>query len=123
MKGKGRGCAPWGPPGWSPNRSILLNWQRAFGASSVQSGRVKAMTDGREWDIDALRAAARTDFAARLPLRIEEIERLAGEGQWVEARREIHKLRGSAATWGFAGTGAVAGFPQDLRLRDRGPPV
>ncbi len=80
------------------------------------------MTDGREWDIDALRAAARTDFAARLPLRIEEIERLAVEGQWVEARREIHKLRGSAATYGFQEIGAVAVFLEELLLAADGPP-
>jgi HPt (histidine-containing phosphotransfer) domain-containing protein len=80
------------------------------------------MTDGREWDIDALRAAARADFAARLPLRIEEIERLAAEGQWVEARREIHKLRGSAATYGFEEIGAAAVFLEELLLAADGPP-
>jgi len=80
------------------------------------------MTDGQEWDIDALRAAARADFATRLPLRIEGIERLAAEGQWVEARREIHKLRGSAATYGFEELGAAATFLEELLLAADGPP-
>jgi HPt (histidine-containing phosphotransfer) domain-containing protein len=80
------------------------------------------MAEGQEWDIAALYAAARTDFAARLPLRIEEIERLAAEGQWVEARRQIHKLRGSAATYGFAEIGAAAVFLEDLLLSVDGAP-
>jgi HPt (histidine-containing phosphotransfer) domain-containing protein len=80
------------------------------------------MADGQEWDIDALRAAARADYAARLPLRIEQIERLAAEGHWVEARREIHKLRGSAATYGFEDIGAAAALLEDLLLAADGAP-
>ena len=80
------------------------------------------MADGQEWDIDSLLAAARIDFAVRLPLRIEQIELLATGEKWAEARREIHKLRGSAATYGFEDIGSTAVFLEDLLLAADGAP-
>jgi HPt (histidine-containing phosphotransfer) domain-containing protein len=65
-------------------------------------------------DVDALLAAARAQYASRLPSKLAAIEELAGRGAWDEARREAHKLRGSAATYGFATVGRAAAVLEQL---------
>jgi len=59
-------------------------------------------------DVDALLAAARADYALRLPSKLAAIAELTARGAWEEARRAAHKLRGSAATYGFATIGDAA---------------
>jgi HPt (histidine-containing phosphotransfer) domain-containing protein len=59
-------------------------------------------------EVDALLTAAREQYAARLPSKIAVIEALAAREAWDEARREAHKLRGSAATYGFEALGDAA---------------
>lgn len=66
--------------------------------------------------IEDLLAAARADFASRLPARAAEVQALVADGAWDEARRAVHKLRGSAATYGFAGLGAAVAALEDLLL-------
>jgi HPt (histidine-containing phosphotransfer) domain-containing protein len=65
-------------------------------------------------DVDALLAAARAEYAARLPSKLAAIEELTARGAWDEARRAAHKLRGSAATYGFAALGDAAAVLEQL---------
>lgn len=65
-------------------------------------------------DVDALLAAARAEYASRLPSKLAAIEELAARGAWDEARRAAHKLRGSAATYGFAAIGDAAAALEKL---------
>ena len=59
-------------------------------------------------DVDALLATLRAEYASRLPGKLAAIEEFAGRGAWDELRRAAHKLRGSAATHGFAALGDAA---------------
>jgi HPt (histidine-containing phosphotransfer) domain-containing protein len=65
-------------------------------------------------DIDAMLAAARADYASRLPSKLAAIEELTARGAWAEARRAAHKLRGSAATYGFVTIGDAAAVLEQL---------
>jgi HPt (histidine-containing phosphotransfer) domain-containing protein len=65
-------------------------------------------------DVDALLAAARAEYAARLPAKLVALEELTARGAWDEARRAAHKLRGSAATYGFAAIGDAAAVLEQL---------
>jgi HPt (histidine-containing phosphotransfer) domain-containing protein len=66
--------------------------------------------------IDALLAAAHSDFAASLPGKVEVIEGFVAGGAWAEARRAAHKLRGSAATYGFVALSACAAAIEEALL-------
>ena len=59
-------------------------------------------------------AAARAEYALRLPSKLAAIEALTARGEWDEARRAAHKLRGSAATYGFATIGEAAAVLEQL---------
>jgi HPt (histidine-containing phosphotransfer) domain-containing protein len=59
-------------------------------------------------DVDALLATLRAEYASRLPAKLVALEDLAARGAWDEFRRAAHKLRGSAATHGFAALGNAA---------------
>ncbi len=65
-------------------------------------------------EVDALLAAARAEYASRLPSKLAALEELAARGAWDEARRAAHKLRGSAATYGFAAIGDAAAALEKL---------
>jgi HPt (histidine-containing phosphotransfer) domain-containing protein len=80
------------------------------------------MTGARNPAIDDLLAAARADFASRLPARVAEIDDLAARATWDEARRAVHRLRGSSATYGFAAVGALAARIEDALLEARCAP-
>jgi HPt (histidine-containing phosphotransfer) domain-containing protein len=73
--------------------------------------------DAADPSIDALLAAVRVQFAATLPAKIAAIDLSVARAAWDEARRDAHKLRGSAAAFGFAAMGTLAGAIEDL-LRD-----
>lgn len=75
----------------------------------------KAMKDTRG-EVEKLLAAAKADFASRLDDKVRELQDLASRGAWTEARRAAHKLRGSAATYGFAKIGAVAAAMEDVLI-------
>ncbi len=66
--------------------------------------------------IDELLAAARSEFALRLPAKVEELESLASRPAWHELRVAAHKLRGSAATYGFPRLSSVAASVEDVLL-------
>jgi len=72
--------------------------------------------------IDALLAAARADFGRGLPAKAAEFEKLVSESAWDQARRAAHKLRGSAATYGFPALSAAAAAIEDALLEVAGPP-
>jgi HPt (histidine-containing phosphotransfer) domain-containing protein len=65
-------------------------------------------------EVDALLAAARAEYASRLPSKVAAMEELAARGAWDETRRAAHKLRGSAATYGFAAIGDAAAALEKL---------
>jgi len=73
------------------------------------------MTDAGE-GFEAVLAAARADFLARLEPKIGELEELSARGAWEEVRRAAHRLRGSAATYGFASVGVAAAAMEDLLI-------
>jgi HPt (histidine-containing phosphotransfer) domain-containing protein len=73
------------------------------------------MTEARG-ELEKLLAAARADFASRLVDKVCELEDLASRGAWAEARRAAHKLRGSAATYGFAKIGAAAATMEEILI-------
>jgi HPt (histidine-containing phosphotransfer) domain-containing protein len=79
------------------------------------------MAEGRP-SVEALLAVARAEFAHRLPAKTAEIEKLVAEGTWDEARRASHKLRGSAATYGFPALSVAAGAIEDILLAAGGQP-
>jgi HPt (histidine-containing phosphotransfer) domain-containing protein len=67
------------------------------------------MDEGDPSSIDALLLAAHRQFAGSLPAKVAAIVDAVARGAWDDARRSAHKLRGSAATYGFAALGATAG--------------
>jgi HPt (histidine-containing phosphotransfer) domain-containing protein len=73
------------------------------------------VTEARD-ELEKLLAAARADFASRLADKVSELRDLASRGAWSEARRAAHKLRGSAATYGFAKIGAAAATMEDILI-------
>jgi HPt (histidine-containing phosphotransfer) domain-containing protein len=66
------------------------------------------MSAGDPSSIDALLAAAHRQVAGSLPAKVKAIEEHIGREAWEDARRAAHKLRGSAATYGFAALAASA---------------
>jgi HPt (histidine-containing phosphotransfer) domain-containing protein len=80
------------------------------------------MRPGQE-PIEALLAAARRDYAASVAGKVAHLEGLIAQAAWGEARRAAHKLRGSAATYGFVALGAAAGAIEDVLLAAEGEPV
>jgi|SRR5579859_530210 len=74
------------------------------------------MTGARDPAIEDLLAAVRRDFAAKLPERGAELAALVARAAWDDVRRAAHKLRGSAATYGFVDLGAHAAAIEDLLL-------
>lgn len=71
------------------------------------------MTEAGDPAIKALIDAARADFARSLGVRARALEALATSGAWTDARREAHKLRGSAGVYGFAELGVAAAALDD----------
>ncbi len=65
-------------------------------------------------EVDAWLATARAEYASRLPSKLAAIEELASREAWDEARRAAHKLRGSAATYGFVAVGDAAAALEKL---------
>ncbi len=80
------------------------------------------MNDSPKGGIDALLAAARAEYGTRLVAKVAEIADFASRGDWSETRRAAHKVRGSAATYGFADVGAAAGQVEEILLRVDGSP-
>jgi HPt (histidine-containing phosphotransfer) domain-containing protein len=74
------------------------------------------MTGAGDASIEALLAVARHQFVAGLPSRLETLEDLVGRGEWLEARRSAHKLRGAAATYGFVALGQSAASIEQILL-------
>ncbi|HEY1691758.1 MAG TPA: Hpt domain-containing protein [Polyangiaceae bacterium] len=66
------------------------------------------MTGEADPAIQSLLAAAKEQFAAGLGARLDAIEALVAAGTWEEVRRGVHRLRGAAATYGFAALGERA---------------
>lgn len=66
------------------------------------------MTGAGDPSIESLLAAARAGFAAGLASRMEALDGFVSRGAWEEARRAAHKLRGAAATYGYAVLGQSA---------------
>jgi HPt (histidine-containing phosphotransfer) domain-containing protein len=80
------------------------------------------MGAGGPSSIDALLAAAHSQFAASLPAKVAAIEECVARGAWEDVRRAAHKLRGSAATYGFAALGVSAAAIEDAVLEVGDPP-
>ena len=67
-------------------------------------------------ELDEIVAKARADFAGRLGGKIDDLDRLFSSAAWSDLRVASHKLRGSAATYGFVELGALAGKVEDLLI-------
>jgi HPt (histidine-containing phosphotransfer) domain-containing protein len=80
------------------------------------------MTEVRDPSIDALLAAARVQFAASLPAKVQEMHALAASESWDTLRRAAHRLRGSAATYGYPALGALAAAVEEALIAAGGPP-
>jgi HPt (histidine-containing phosphotransfer) domain-containing protein len=72
--------------------------------------------------VEALLAVARAEFGSRLPAKVDEIASLVSEGAWEGARRAAHKLRGSAATYGFPALSAAAAAIEETLIAAAAPP-
>jgi HPt (histidine-containing phosphotransfer) domain-containing protein len=72
--------------------------------------------------VDALLAQVRAQFTASLPSKVVALEQLVARGQWQEARRAAHKLRGSASTYGHIAVGAAAGAIEETLLASSDSP-
>jgi HPt (histidine-containing phosphotransfer) domain-containing protein len=64
--------------------------------------------------IETLIEAARIEFAQSLPGKADALAAQAERGAWDDIRRAAHKLRGSAAVYGFGAVGSVAAAVEDL---------
>jgi HPt (histidine-containing phosphotransfer) domain-containing protein len=64
--------------------------------------------------IAALLEAARADFARSLPAKVGAVEAHFAEGAFADAKRAVHKLRGSAGMFGYGALGQIAGQIDDL---------
>jgi HPt (histidine-containing phosphotransfer) domain-containing protein len=71
---------------------------------------------GQGAGVDELLALAQAEFAGRLPAKVSDLERLLSSGAWQELRVASHKLRGSAATYGFAALGSLAADIEETLL-------
>jgi HPt (histidine-containing phosphotransfer) domain-containing protein len=71
---------------------------------------------GQAPTVDDLLAIARAEFAGRLPGKVAELDRLASIEAWQDLRVASHKLRGSAATYGFPALGALAATIEELLI-------
>jgi HPt (histidine-containing phosphotransfer) domain-containing protein len=67
-------------------------------------------------NVDEMLAAARAEYAGRLVARVRDLDALAEKGAWSELRVLAHKLRGSAATYGFAALGALAASIEEVLI-------
>ncbi|HEY3817547.1 MAG TPA: Hpt domain-containing protein [Polyangiaceae bacterium] len=74
------------------------------------------MDAGDPSSIDALLAAAHRQFAGSLPAKVADLEEHVARADWTEARRAAHKLRGSAATYGFPELAASASAIEEALL-------
>jgi HPt (histidine-containing phosphotransfer) domain-containing protein len=81
------------------------------------------MTEAGDPAINALIAAARTEYAQSLVAKAASLEALVSRGAWNDARRAAHKLRGSAGVHGFALLGDAAAALEDLLLEVSGTPA
>jgi HPt (histidine-containing phosphotransfer) domain-containing protein len=71
---------------------------------------------GQGPSVDDVLAIARAEFASRLPGKVDELARLHSSRAWKELRVAAHKLRGSAATYGFAALGTLAAEIEEILL-------
>jgi HPt (histidine-containing phosphotransfer) domain-containing protein len=71
---------------------------------------------GQGPSVDELLAIARAEFAGRLPAKVAELEQLSAREAWQDLRVASHKLRGSAATYGFARLGATAATVEEVLI-------
>jgi DNA-binding response OmpR family regulator len=88
--------------------------------------RVRAMVEGagvhdaaamtQASSVDDALTAAREAFKRRLRDKLDELDRLSATGAWESLRRLAHRLRGSAATYGFAGVGGQAAAVEEVLL-------
>jgi HPt (histidine-containing phosphotransfer) domain-containing protein len=76
------------------------------------------MSSARDPGIDAALVAMRAQFAEALPEKAANIAALLTRGAWDDARRAVHRLRGSAGTHGFAALGALAAAIEELLLAE-----
>jgi HPt (histidine-containing phosphotransfer) domain-containing protein len=67
-------------------------------------------------NVEEMLAAARSEYAGRLVARVSDLDALARKGAWSELRVAAHKLRGSAATYGFSSLSSLAAAIEDALL-------
>jgi HPt (histidine-containing phosphotransfer) domain-containing protein len=67
-------------------------------------------------------AAARSEYAGRLLSKVSDLEALATRAAWSELRMAAHKLRGSAATYGYPSLGAHAAAVEEAVIASGGLP-
>ena len=75
------------------------------------------MAEQREAALDALLQEERVLFAGRLVAKMQELEALIARGEWAEARRAAHKLRGSAGVYGFGALSVSAAAIEQILSR------
>jgi HPt (histidine-containing phosphotransfer) domain-containing protein len=80
------------------------------------------MSETQEAAFDALLRAARAEFAASLVPKADLLHALLARDEWREGRRVAHKLRGSAATYGFPAVSASASAIEDVLSVAEGAP-
>ncbi len=66
--------------------------------------------------IEALLRAARAEYAASLPGKVDLLEELADAESWRDVRRAAHRLRGSASTYAFERLGAIASDLEEMLI-------
>jgi HPt (histidine-containing phosphotransfer) domain-containing protein len=84
------------------------------------------MSDGDDDDVEATLAALRAAYAAGMPAMVRSAldlfdEAVARPEAAAEARRLVHRLRGTAGSYGFAAVGEAAARIEDAL--DAGEPV
>ncbi|MCS7238311.1 MAG: Hpt domain-containing protein [Thermoguttaceae bacterium] len=60
-------------------------------------------------------------FAATLPQRLQNLERLADEGDWEGLRRQAHQLKGAAGSYGFAPLSVTAAQLETIARQNPDP--
>jgi HPt (histidine-containing phosphotransfer) domain-containing protein len=73
-------------------------------------------------NVEEMLAAARSEFAGRLVAKVSDLESLASRAAWAELRVAAHKLRGSAATYGFPALSALAASIEEALIASGGAP-
>jgi HPt (histidine-containing phosphotransfer) domain-containing protein len=63
------------------------------------------------------------DYRRRLPARIADIEAQAGREDWANVCRTVHKLRGSAAVYGFPAVSHFAAELEELLIANDNAPA